>query len=837
MFDFKNRLRGGASAINARDRLAVFESLDRRASHTTLRDTQREALQELSAAQEKRDVVLKLSTGGGKTTIALVHLYAYMLAAKRPCLYVCPRRQLVNQVLQEAKALGIPAIEYPPDQRQPANEAVRGEALLVCTYDKMFNGKSTFTRSDVRLVPHAIVLDDAHAGLEEVRDCFTLRIPMGTPLHEATMQALQPARQYNPTKWIFIDRQDPSAILEVPFWIWAGIAAAVTAAIEEHADEVPFKFVWPHLRERLRWCRCFVSGDSIEIGATVPFVDDFLPFSGAEHRLFMSATLADDSALVREFGCERDAAALPVIPKSDAGVGERMIIAPTLVDAKLTVQWVREWSKAMAQFWRVVVICPSEARAREWAPYGAHVAIGEDVDRAVDGLRQGTIPFVAFAQRYDGVDLPDDTCRFLVLDGIPQASGLAERQDSTGSLRTGIAIRPTVHRLEQGMGRAVRSHVDYAVVVLGGEDLATFISHRDIEAQMGAATRAQIQLAHQLASIARERLGSSNPEQVVHELALACLRRDLGWKQFYDEQVRQVSRQAKEAIDVGAIDRAAAERSAINAALRGDSIRAVDLLRPALNLTKDSAEIGRLMERLAGMLWEHDQDAALKAQRSAHDANTHVATPPTGSTPRRGSSATQPQATNVIRWYANFTKPGAALAEVVALQTRLSFAARAKAFEGAFRDLGDVLGALSSRPEEEHDRGPDNLWDWAPVAWVVEAKNERGLLPKSDGEQSLAAMQWFRENYPERSGVPVVVCSVTDCEWDAVFPDETRVLTDEGLGRLMANLFNFVRDLTQMDPQDESSARRVAELLTQHRLGQPQMLNEYAKKLGRVARR
>src|SRR5690606_22417713 len=102
MFDFTKRLRGSGSLVDPRDRLALFESLDRRASHTTLRDTQREALVELSKVHEARDAVLKLSTGGGKTTIALVHLYAYMLGARRPCVYVCPRRQLVRQVPQEA---------------------------------------------------------------------------------------------------------------------------------------------------------------------------------------------------------------------------------------------------------------------------------------------------------------------------------------------------------------------------------------------------------------------------------------------------------------------------------------------------------------------------------------------------------------------------------------------------------------------------------------------------------------------------------------------------------------------------------------------------------------
>src|SRR5690606_20591980 len=136
---------------------------------------------------------------------------------------------------------------------------------------------------------------------------------------------------------------------------------------------------------------------------------------------------ADDSALVRELGCSGSAASSPIVPKSDAGVGERMVIAPTLVDPLLGRDWVMQWSKVMAPTHRVVVLCPSEKRANDWSAVGAHVVLGDDVDEAVERLRDGTLTFVAFAQRYDGVDLPDDACRFLVLDGVPQASGLAER--------------------------------------------------------------------------------------------------------------------------------------------------------------------------------------------------------------------------------------------------------------------------------------------------------------------------------------------------------------------------------------------------------------------------
>jgi len=536
-------------------------------------------------------------------------------------------------------------------------------------------------------------------------------------------------------------------------------------------------------------------------------------------------------------GCEASAAKSPVIPASDAGVGERMLIAPALVNSVLGRDWAMQWCKNMATAYRVVVLCPSERLANDWKDVGGQVVLGDEVDEAVDGLRAGQNNFVVFAQRYDGIDLPDDACRFLVLDGLPQAIGLAERCDSTGALRSGLALRPTLHRLEQGMGRAVRSHVDYAVVVLVGQDIASFISHRDTESHMGAATRAQIDLAHELAKIAREDVSSASPAERVHELALTCLRRDGDWKKYYDEQVRQVAKAEQHHVDEKSVDSAAAERSALNAALRGNTDMAVQVLQPALDNTTNDAERGRLLERLAGYLWQHDRESSLRTQTRAHELNSNTSMPPMATAPRRGATASHPQAVNVIRWYRTFSKPGAASAALVALETKLAFSARAKAFEAAMRELGVLLGASSTRPEEEFSRGPDNVWDWTPMAWVIEVKNERGLLTKDDGEQALSAMQWFSDNYPERASRPIVVCSVCEHEWDASFPDGIRVLTQGGMSQLLGQFSAFVQELAQMDPQNEAQAKRVTELLNKHELGQDQLLGKYTSKLTRKKRR
>lgn len=430
MPDFRSRL-GQKAAVDNTDPIKLFESLDRRTTHTVLRPVQVEALQALAARRTERDLVLKVSTGGGKTTTALLYLQSHMAETGKPSAYLCPNRQLVSQVLREAESLGIRAFEYPAGEPHPHPDCLRGKAIVVCTYDKLFNAKTTFLRDDVGLYPYAIVLDDAHAGLSEIRQSFTLSIPSSEVVYRSILGVLQePCKAYDPASWEFIERADRDAQMEVPFWIWAEKEAAVRDILVAISDRSPYVFRWGYLKSVLRWCRILVSGTSIEIVPDVPPVHLVPPYDRAERRLFTSATLSDDSVLVRELGCAVSAAQNPITLLSDGGIGERMVLAPSLISPKLDRAWVMQWAERLSRSYNVVVLCPSEKVAREWQSVGAATDLGEKVHELVEDLRSGTRRFVALAQRYDGVDLPDDACRVLVIDGLPKGQTLVEQYDT-----------------------------------------------------------------------------------------------------------------------------------------------------------------------------------------------------------------------------------------------------------------------------------------------------------------------------------------------------------------------------------------------------------------------
>ena len=136
MFDFKSL--GAASKPEAPATLSeLFSQLDRKTTHSTLRPVQVSAFKSLDALADEQDVVLKLSTGSGKTVVGLV--YAEMMRRRyrgEPAVFLCPTNQLVDQVVQSGLAIGVNVAAY---GKNMPYDALSGDMVLACTYDRVFN--------------------------------------------------------------------------------------------------------------------------------------------------------------------------------------------------------------------------------------------------------------------------------------------------------------------------------------------------------------------------------------------------------------------------------------------------------------------------------------------------------------------------------------------------------------------------------------------------------------------------------------------------------------------------------------------------------------------------
>lgn len=833
MINFK-KYGGKKRIVNVADPLKLFDSLDVKTSHTTLRPAQIEALQELTVRRSERDHVLKVNTGAGKTTVALLYLWSHAAEKKRPAVYLCSTTQLMAQISDEATRLGILAVSYPATEPHPEPKGMNGEAIIVCTYEKLFNARTTFDRTDVMLSPCAIVLDDAHAGVDRIRDAFTIRLSRLSQdeLYEKILRLLKPGlKAYMPGAWAEIVRKGSEMVQEVPYWVWRPLVEEIRNLLAAHAEDSELRFVWGHLRDQLEWCRCIVANSGLEILPDILPVEKVRAYKDAPHRLFTSATLADDSVLVRELCCAVKAASNPIQPAADQGVGERMVLAPTLVDKRLDRRWVMDLCADLSMRVSVVVLAATKRAAEDWEVVGATSVVGEEVENAVQGLRKGKLKFVVFANRYDGVDLPDDACRVLVLDGMPYGESLTSRYDSDMRCRPETAHNRLVHRIEQGMGRAVRSHADYAVVVLAGPELASFVSRMEIQEQFNPATRAQIQYVHDLAEIALDE-HPKQPHTAVTELLWACLNRSEDWKDLYEEKVRGVV-QSNSRSSTDNINMANAEREAALLATRREPSRAAETVESALTQhVKDESQKALYLQVIAKYRFAVDEGHALQIQAAAHQRNDRMFMPPIGTVRRPDKSVGHSAPTSILRWYAEFHNVNGVLAELQSVRTRLSFDTNADTFEQALMDLASLLGAEGSRPEKKFGAGPDNLWLWSDEAAVIEAKNEASYerLPKSDSGQLHNSVEWFNKIYPGRPVTPIIVAQATQAARDAEFPRGTRVLTSKNIDKMLNAVEAFLGELVKK-PAMQWTGTQIFELLNRHKLTSKQLISTYTAQL------
>lgn len=779
-----------------------YGALDVKGTHTEPRPAQREAMRALTERRDEKDLVLKVSTGAGKTTVGLLYLYGFMRVAREPVAFLCPTVQLIEQVIEEAQRLGIAARPYLAGETYPPQECMRGDAVLVCTYEKLFNAKSTFHRNDVNLIPHAIVLDDAHAGTENIRKQFTLSI--GGEAYEALVACLAAAcSKYHPTKWMDIESGDPTALLEVPHWIWADHCAEIQKLLHSYAGSPSFMFVWPYLSEILPLCRCVLSGNQVEISPEVLPTDQVRAFAQPAHRLFMSATLADDSLLTRELGVASSATANPILPPSDRGLGERMILAPSLVDPELDRGYVMDLCADLAKTYNVVVLTSSGQLAKDWEAKGATYFVDEQFAEGVRKLKtpRSGLRFAVFAQRFDGVDLPDDACRVLVIDGKPYGAGLIDTVDSEMTSTPGGVRNRTIFRIEQGMGRPVRSHADFAVILLAGQDLTTFMGRKDVLEAMTHDSRSQLKLCIELAEMVRKK-SMGNPDGAIRQVIGQCLQRDVGWKQFYNHKIRDAAKKHVD-IDSARIELAEQERRAHSMAGNNMLVDAKATMHKAIHSAGiEGEELGIYLQRLARIAYLADPAEAMKIQQAARENNFTLAIPP--SLPRKPSvPGAKTVAEKVCAWFIKFANANAAVIEAKRIADALDLGQDHKKVEAALQKLGEALGADSSRPDNDFGEGPDVLWLWGGQVFVIEAKNEnQHSLHKKDSGQLHDSLQWTRDSHPvfaERLQ-PVVVAKVTTVDRDANYPADTRVLTQRSCTALGTALHQLMQKLAQLGP-------------------------------------
>ncbi len=359
----------GPSANTVTDPQKLFQALPNKArAYSYLRDVQGEVLKAWDGQRtQTRDVVIKMNTGGGKTTVGLLMLKSCLNEGVRPAAYFCPDNYLCSQVIREAANLGIRTSDDPRSV-----EYQSGDAILVAPIHVLINGKSKFgvgysAHSEVRL--GAFVIDDAHACLAVAEDQFSLALPREHAAY-SKLQTLfdEDLRSQSLTGAVEIEQGSGRGLVQVPFYAWIERQVAVLRALSPHSADDEFEWKRPLMKEDLAQCRCFFTPQKVEISFRCLPIGVLPAFETARRRIYMTATLSDNSILVSNFGADPASVSRPITPRSAGDLGERMILVPQQLNTGLKDDDIKAYIVAnFKPYINVVVIVPSAKRATYWA--------------------------------------------------------------------------------------------------------------------------------------------------------------------------------------------------------------------------------------------------------------------------------------------------------------------------------------------------------------------------------------------------------------------------------------------------------------------------------------
>lgn len=798
MVDFTKKLAGKKVAKIA-DPIALYDTLDRAHDKGPLRPSQLAVLSAWNTSgRSKRDLIVKLHTGQGKTLVGLLMLQAKLNEDAGPSVYLCPNNFLIEQTIEQAKQFGISTCKADPDLPEAF---LNGDRILVTSVQKLFNGLTKFGINRNSISVGTILMDDAHACADAIREACQLRIATDDPAYQQirTLFANELEQQGVGTFADLCNGQR-EAILPVPYWAWRDRESDVAAILSAGAERRSIRFAWPLLRNLLSHCHCVVSGTALEIEPYIAPLETFGSYWKAPHRIFMSATVTDDAFLIKGLQLDPSTVDRPLIYEKESWSGEKMVLFPSVIDESLDREsLVAAFAPpSSGRSYGVVALASAFARTADWEAYKAKIATRETVWEDVDALRRGNYATtLVLVNRYDGIDLPDDSCRVLIFDGKPYSESLVDAYQETCRPDSDATLMRLIRTVEQGMGRSVRGEKDYSVIVVLGSDLTRLLRDRHSRRYLSSQMATQIEIGLEVATMARDDIdGGKKAKDALYDLMRQCINRDPGWKAFYAESMATV---VPKGANRALLDVYAAELAAEKASMAGDYTTAIKRVQTLLDSQSfDAADRGWYLQMMARYNYPSNRQESSRLQKSAHDQNRMVMRPPQGLSVAKLTVVSQGRVERIAEWvekHGSYAELDVVLSDILG---RLAFQVKADKFEQALDELSRALGFAGERPDKEWKEGPDNLWALDDVNYIVwECKSEvniqRSEINKTEAEQMNRSFAWFQKHYPGCIAMCIEVHPAHQVQSAANFLQEVGIMREKELTRFVRAVRAFFK--------------------------------------------
>jgi hypothetical protein len=438
-------------------------------------------------APECSDIALELPTGSGKTLVGLLIAEWRRRVNNERVVYLCPTRQLAQQVNQLSEKYGIKTSLLIGKQKNYSPQAFSSyqmnNSIAITTYSGIFNINPRIDDA------HTIVLDDAHAGEIYLSQMWSVEISRSKNkdlymsitallkdfIPDALFEDIHSDDHMDPSRSTLVDYIPAKAIRENGLQLRSLLDSTL------NVDESAYHS-WNQIKDHLPSCNIFISANSILIKPLMPPTMTHKPFSSAKQRVYMSATLGRSGDLERITGVKSITRIPMPMGWDKQGSGRRLFLFPEIELASSDMTYVVD--SALKSFDRSLVLVPSKKDSD--ASYliesvenaGVKILEANDIEENINAFTS-TNNACLLLSRYEGLDLADDACRLLIIGGLPNGANLQEKFIWHQVVATSVYKERVLTRFTQGVGRCTRSDSDYAIILVVGIKLVDFILKTD----------------------------------------------------------------------------------------------------------------------------------------------------------------------------------------------------------------------------------------------------------------------------------------------------------------------------------------------------------------------
>lgn len=345
----------------------------------------------------------------------------------------------------------------------------------------------------------------------------------------------------------------------------------------------------------------------------------------------MSATTQDDSFFVKGLDFNPDAVKNPLRNASQKWSGEKMLIIPSLVEESCDHDLiVTEFCRMSTSKFGMVALVPSTKNSKQYENLGAITTTAESIIDELEKLKKGIFSkIVVINNRYDGIDLPDESCRILIVDSLPYFDSLADRYEEQACPNSELINKRIAQKIEQGIGRGVRGEKDYCAILIIGSELVRFMRSIATNKFFSPQTRKQIDIGIEIAGMAKEDYDETeSPIKIVISLIKQMLARDEGWKEYYSSEMDTIEEDSSE---LPIYDRLLKERQAEQLFCEGEYGKAASSMQKLIdNLDVDDTEKGWYLQQLARYTYPTSAAQSIEIQKSAFKKNSQLLKPSAG---------------------------------------------------------------------------------------------------------------------------------------------------------------------------------------------------------------